>query len=99
MVTSRMQLSVPTDFDILEALEDGRNVPGNIALELDKSRGYVRSQLPHLRDYGLVRKIGPLESSGLYELTEKGRLAYQHREKYGHDDIDFEAFLREQLDE
>jgi len=94
-----MRLVVPTDFDILEVLDDGRNVPGNIAAELDKSRGYIRSQLPRLRDYGLVRKIGPLEESGLYELTEMGRLAYQHREKYDDDSVDFEAFLRDRLDE
>jgi len=91
---------VPTDFDILEVLDEkGRNVPGNIALELDKSRGYIRSELPDLVDYGLARKIGPLEDSGLYEITEKGRLAVEHRDRYDEDDLDFEAFLNDRLND
>ena len=94
-----MRLSAPTEFDILKKLEDGRNVPGNLAVELDKSRGYVRSQLPKLADYGLVEKIGPLENSGLYELTEKGRLAYQNRERYQQSPQEFEGWLDAQLDE
>ena len=64
-------MSLGSQSDILEVLEDGRNVPGNIALKLDKSRGYVRSQLPQLRDHGLVQK--EYEEGEFYSISEKGR--------------------------
>lgn len=87
-----MRLSTPTDFEILEILTEGRNVPSNIAARLDKSGGYISGQLPKLADQGLVVKIGLAERSGLYELTPKGEVALEHRDQYGEVD-DFGALI------
>lgn len=94
-----MRLADPGDFKILEYLQDGRNVAGNIHLDIDVTRGYVNSELPKLADYGLVRKIGPNPNSGLYELTEKGELAIEYRHVYHQEDIDFNEFLEKKLEE
>ena len=92
-----VKLQRPTDFLILECLaESGRNVAVNIAEEIDKSRSHVNVRLPQLADYDLVRKVGPAENSGLYEITELGRLAARHKEEYGEVD-DFADYL-ESLD-
>lgn len=88
-----------TDFLILERLQEGRNLAANIALEIDRARNYVNQRMPYLLDYDLVEKVGPMEDSGLYELTEKGRLAVEHREKYHDDSVDFDEFLDERLDQ
>lgn len=50
-----------------------------------------------LLDYGLVRKIGPYENSGLYELTEKGQIAVKHRETYYEDGVDFDTLVEREL--
>jgi len=84
---------VPADFEILGVLQDGRNLAANIALEIDKSRKYINRRMGYLLDYDLVDKVGPLEDSGLYELTERGQLAYEHREVYADDDVDFDDYL------
>lgn len=69
-----MRLVEPTDFQILDALSDGRrNIAANIAIELDKDRAYLNTRLPELEDYGLIERIGPAEKSGLYEITETGQ--------------------------
>ncbi|WP_435346799.1 winged helix-turn-helix transcriptional regulator [Haloarchaeobius sp. HRN-SO-5] len=82
-----MRLRQPTDFLILEALQsEGRNVATNLAHHTDKSRKNINSRLPVLADYGLVRKIGPAERSGLYEITKKGRIALMYQDKY--DEVD-----------
>ncbi|WP_324757140.1 phage repressor protein [Haloarcula montana] len=82
-----------TDFLILGVLTDGRNIPANIALDIDRARNYINQRMPYLLDYGLVEKIGPYEDSGLYELTDRGRVAYEHREHYHKDDVDFDELL------
>jgi len=82
-----------TDFLILEQLQEGRNMAGNIALEIDRARNYVNQRMPYLLDYDLVEKIGPMKDSGLYEITERGNLALENREKYHDDSVDFEEFL------
>jgi len=88
-----MKLRRPTDFLILEGLDDhGRNVATNLAHHTGKSRKNVNTRLPVLADYGLVDKIGPAEQSGLYEITRKGRVALMYREQYDTAD-DFEALL------
>lgn len=87
----------PVDFSILKKLTEGRNVAGNLYIELDVSRPYVNERLGHLADYNLVRRIGPNENVGLYEITDKGHAALKHRDKYGEVD-DFEEFLEEKTE-
>lgn len=55
-----------TDEAIIEILQEGRNVPANIADELDVSRQYVQQRLRRLREHGYVSNIG----RGVYELEE-----------------------------
>ena len=82
-----MKLRRPTDFLILESLaEHGRNVATNLAHHTGKSRKNVNTRMPVLSDYGLVRKIGPAEHSGLYEITDDGRVALANRDRY--DEVD-----------
>jgi hypothetical protein len=88
-----VRLRQPTDFLILEALAAyGRNVATNLSEVTEKSRKNINNRLPVLVDYGLVRKIGPADHSGLYEITTKGELALDHREEYDERE-DFEAYL------
>nr|WP_248299426.1 winged helix-turn-helix domain-containing protein [Halorhabdus amylolytica] len=94
--TTDVKLQRPTDFLILECLQDGRNVAVNIGKEIDKSRSHVNVRLPQLEDYDLVRKVGPAENSGLYEITDLGRLAVEYRDKYDSVD-DFGEFLEDEL--
>lgn len=88
-----MKLRQPTDFLILEALEDkGRNVATNLSSHTGKSRKNINTRLPVLEDYGLVRKIGPAERSGLYEITSLGKAALVYQDQYDEAD-DFEALI------
>lgn len=88
-----MRLRRPTDFLILEALHSyGRNVAPNLAQITGKSRKNVNNRLPVLEDYGLVMKIGPADRSGLYEITERGRVALRMREEYDQVE-DFDALV------
>ncbi|OYR53285.1 phage repressor protein [Halorubrum sp. E3] len=93
-----MRLTVPTDFEILQILSNGRrNNAINIAAHLDKNRSYINTRLPVLADYDLLDRVGPAPNSGLYEITERGRIAASHREEYEDDDIDFEALIDREL--
>jgi len=93
-----MRLTVPTDFEILQVLSNGRrNNAINIAAHLDKNRSYINTRLPVLADYGLVDRVGPAPNSGLYEITDRGRIAARHREAYEDDDVDFEALIDREL--
>ena len=96
--TAKVKLT-ETDFLILNKLQEGRNLAANIAAEIDRSRKYVNGRMPYLLDYDLVEKVGPLEDLGLYQLTEKGRLAYEHRASYHDEDIDFDGLLEDKLAE
>lgn len=88
-----MKLRQPTDFLILEALEEkGRNVATNLAAHTGKSRKNINTRLPVLEDYGLVRKIGPAERSGLYEITSMGKAALVYRDQYDEVD-DFDSLI------
>lgn len=88
-----MKLRQPTDFLILESLEaTGRNVATNLASHTGKSRKNINTRLPVLADYGLVRKIGPAERSGLYEITQAGESALAYRDQYDETD-DFESLI------
>ena len=93
-----MKLAVPTDFEILDALSDGkRNTAANLSYILDKDRSYINTRLPVLADYGLVDRIGPAPNSGLYEITEKGEAAVDLQEHYRQEDVDFDALLAEEV--
>lgn len=95
-----MKLASPTDFDILEALSDGRrNNAVNLSHELGRNRSYINTRLPILADYELVERVGPAPNSGLYEITEKGQVVVANREAYADDDVDFDAFVADRLDE
>jgi len=95
-----MKLAVPTDFEILDALSDGRrNNAVNLSHELDKNRSYINTRLPVLADYGLVERVGPAPNSGLYQITEKGRTALQLRPEYEAEDVDFDAELEDALED
>jgi hypothetical protein len=85
-----MKLVDPTDFDILEVFQEGRNVATNVAAELGHDRAYINTRLPHLDDQGLVDKIGPAANSGLYGLTDRGQAAIAYREQY--EDVDTDRF-------
>ena len=88
-----MKLRQPTDFLILAALEDkGRNVATNLSAHTGKSRKNINTRLPVLEDYGLVRKIGPAERSGLYEITSLGKAALVYQDQYDEVD-DFEGLI------
>lgn len=94
-----MKLAVPTDFEVLEALSDGkRNNAVNISHILDKNRAYINTRLPVLADYGLVERVGPASNSGLYEITEKGQVVVEHREVYEESVEDFDEFVDEKLE-
>ena len=98
MARRPVRLRQPTDFMILEALfAYGRNVATNLAEVTGKSRKNINNRLPMLEDYGLVRKIGPAERSGLYEITAEGETALKYRDQYGQVD-DFEALIEEHAD-
>ena len=89
-----MRLVQPTDFDILEALSDGRrNTAANIAHLIEKNRAYINTRLPILADYQLVKRVGPAPNSGLYEITSRGRAALNHREQYDDSTVDFVALV------
>ena len=55
---------------ILDSLAgEGRNLPQNLARDLDYSRQYVQNRLQMLEAAGYVDNIG----GGLYEITTEGR--------------------------
>lgn len=94
-----MRLRRPTDFLILETLHSyGRNVAPNIAEITGKSRKNVNNRLPVLDDYGLVEKIGPAERTGLYEITDKGRVVLRLRDQY-EEAADFDQLVERHLEQ
>ncbi|WP_416840347.1 ArsR family transcriptional regulator [Haloferax sp. DFSO52] len=93
-----MKLAVPTDFEILEALSDRkRNTAVNLSYILDKNRSYINTRLPILADYGLLERVGPAPKSGLYEITEKGIVVADNREKYRTNGVDFDGLVESEL--
>ncbi len=94
-----MRLTVPTDFDILDAFADGRrNNAANLAYELDRDRSYINTRLPVLADYGLLERVGPAPKSGLYAITDKGTAVADNRDAYRTDGVDFDALVAQELD-
>lgn len=81
-----VKLVQPTDFEILDAMADGkRQTAPNLAELLDKESRYMNNRLAELAGHGLVEKVGPSERSGMYVITERGRVALEHRDEYDHD--------------
>jgi hypothetical protein len=89
-----MKLVQPTDFEILDALNQtgGRNVATNIAREVERDRSYINTRFSKLVEYGLVERVGPSDQSGLYDLTDRGKDALDYRDQYGAVD-DFESLI------
>ncbi|WP_096391217.1 phage repressor protein [Halopenitus persicus] len=95
-----MRLTVPTDFEILDALIDGRrNNAANLAYVLDRNRSYINTRLPVLADYDLLDRVGPAPNSGLYVITEKGCIVAQNRDAYERGDVDFDELIERKLRE
>jgi len=65
---ARIRLS-DTDKAVLDILEEGRNIPSNIADRLGFSRQYVQRRLQRLEEHGHLENIG----GGLYELCDDPR--------------------------
>lgn len=94
-----MRLAEPTDFEILEALTDGkRNTAANLSYILDKDRSYINTRLPILADYKLVERVGPAPNSGLYEITDRGVEVIDIRETAAEPEVDFDARLAERME-
>ena len=88
-----VELEQPTDFRILEALHSyGRNVGPNIARIADLEEDVVTDRLAVLSTAELVAMIGPADESGLFEITERGRISLRLREEYA-TTSDFEALI------
>ena len=66
----------PTDARILNHLSDGRNVPVNIAEDIDRHSKHVSDRLRELRNRGLVRTVGN-KSVSLHEITSKGERVHE----------------------
>lgn len=80
-----MKLVIPTDFDILEAMSNGRRQTApNLAAILDKESTYMNNRLAELAAKGLVEKVGPAKRSGMYVITDRGLTALQLRDEYSH---------------
>lgn len=93
----RTRLVDPTDFQILDSLADGRrDIAANLAVAIGKDRNYLNTRLPVLADEGLVQRVGPAESSGLYQITARGVAAAQNHSLYKSDREQFETALAEQ---
>lgn len=94
-----MRLTVPTDFEILQTLADGkRNTAANLAHELDRDRSYINTRLPILADYGLLERVGSAPNSGLYVITERGQIAAANQAAYEDETVDFEALIEDAVD-
>ncbi|MDG5821549.1 hypothetical protein [Natronococcus sp. A-GB7] len=92
-----MRLSLPTDRLILETLLEGRNLAANIAESVDRSRNYLNQRMALLHDYGLVAKVGPVEGTGLYEITPKGVAALRLIDEY-EEGPEFENLVQERAE-
>lgn len=95
-----MKLVVPTDFEILDAMSDGkRQTAPNLAEILDRESRYMNNRLAELAGKGLVKRVGPSDRSGMYVITEKGRAALDNRDAYSHDATqEFAELIERELD-
>ena len=101
-VTGRVvKLVVPTDFDILDVMSDGkRQTAPNLAEILDHESKYMNNRLSELAGKGLVEKVGPSKRSGMYVITEEGRAALALQDEYSHDRTqEFDELVEEKVAE
>lgn len=66
-----------TDRRIAEELQKGRNLPSNLAKDLDLTRQYVQDRMKRLREHGVVTNVG----NGLYELNDEWRAYFASLER------------------
>lgn len=92
-----MRLSLPTDRLILGELVSGRNLAANIAKNIDRNRNYINERMSYLRDYRLVDRVGPVETTGLYELTARGAAVVDLADDY-EAGPEFEALVDERAE-
>lgn len=85
------------DFELLAELVDGRNVAANLHLIIESPRQYVNERLTELHKKGLVKRVGPNDHSGLYEITAKGHAVLKHREQHGQEEVDFDTLIDREL--
>lgn len=80
-----MKLTDPTSFQVLRVIADGRpQTATNLGEILDQDARYMSNQLNDLHKTGLVRRVGVAETSRMFEITEKGRIALEYADKYSH---------------
>ena len=76
-------LILPTDAHILNQLANGRReTPVNLAAHIDGDNSYVGNRLRSIAERGYVTSPGPSPRSGMYEITNWGRIARQHIPQY-----------------
>lgn len=79
-------LTVPTDIEIINLLSNGkRQTPANVAAHLDHDPRYMSERLRKLKLREYIRDSPPAERSGMYELTNLGKIAAFHIDKYVRD--------------
>jgi predicted transcriptional regulator len=100
MTGELVKLVVPTDFEILEAMSDGRRQTApNLAEIIDRESKYMNNRLAALAGVGLVEKVGPSDSSGMYVITDRGRKAFENKDLYSHNQAaEFSRFLDGETD-
>jgi len=79
---------------LLEELQEARNLSANLAEDIDRHRKTVNRRLLQLEDYDLVRDVG----RGLYEITERGRIALAHIHEYDADSDHLETLIERELE-
>ena len=76
-------LTLPTDLRILNVLAGGRRqTTANIVEHLDLKTPYASERLRTLEKRGWLRDAPPAERSGMYEITDMGKIAAWHSPAY-----------------
>lgn len=83
MQETQMRLYVPTDFEILELMSDGKRYTGSYVGDLlDRKGTYMNSRFRTLAGHGLIQKVG---ESTMYTITPLGHAALELRDEYSHE--------------
>ncbi len=76
-------LTLPTDLKILNVLAAGqRQTTANIVEYLELKKPYASERLRSLQKRGSLRDSPPAERSGMYEITDIGKIAAWHAPAY-----------------